>query len=157
MVFLSSNARKLSINTGKMRDIPQLPLLIRMVLFFYPCNNGRILSNVFSILPSLSALNQPLGASFSCQSNHVTAKEWVRSYIIAYLTHSNNLQRLEPCVSKIRYGFIQSIVSMLVVCRVFLKLTLTFLRAGCKDGNITHFVTLGPLNTISPLVCFLHK
>ena len=75
MVFLSSNAIKFSIKTGKMRDIPQLPLLIRMVLFFNPCKNGRILSNVFSILPSLSALNQTLGASFSRQSNHVTAKQ----------------------------------------------------------------------------------
>ena len=132
MVFLSSNARTFSIKTGKMCDIPQLPLLIRMVLFFYPCNIGRILLNVFSILPSLSALNQPLGASFSCQSNHVTAKQQVRSYIIAYLTYFNNLQRLEPCVSKIRHGFIQNIVSMLVVCRVFFKTHLNIPPCGLQ-------------------------
>ena len=74
-----------------MRDIPQFPRLIRMVLFFYPCNNGPILLKVLSILPALSTLEQPLGASFSSHSDHVTGKQQVRSYIIAYLTHSNNI------------------------------------------------------------------
>ena len=34
MVFPSSNAKTFIIKTGKMRDIPQLPRLIREVLFF---------------------------------------------------------------------------------------------------------------------------
>ena len=36
-----------------MRGIPQLPRLIRMVLFFDPCNNGHIFLKVLSILPAL--------------------------------------------------------------------------------------------------------
>ena len=55
MVFLSSNARKFIIKTGKMHDIPKLPRLIGMV-FFYPCDNGRISLKVFSILQALSTL-----------------------------------------------------------------------------------------------------
>ena len=55
-----------------MRDIPQFPRLIRMVLFFYPCNNGPIL---LKVLPALSTLEQPLGASFSSHSDHMTGKQ----------------------------------------------------------------------------------
>ena len=75
MVFLSSNARKCNSKTGKMRGIPQLPHLIRMALFFDPCNNGRILLKVMSILPAVSTLEQPRRASFSCHGDHVTAKQ----------------------------------------------------------------------------------
>ena len=84
-----------------MRDIPQLPRLIRIVLCFYPCNIRRILLKVFSILPALPALEQALGASLSCHSDHVTAKQQVRPYSIAYLTHSYNLQRFELFLLKV--------------------------------------------------------
>lgn len=126
-------------------------------VFFYPCNKRHILLNIFSILPSLSTLDQStLSFVFMSQWPH-NRKTIVRSYIIAHLTHSNHLWRFELFLSKIWYSFIQSLVSMLGVWRCFLKHPLKLLCAGCKVGNITFLLILGPLNTTCLVACFLHE